>query len=369
MSEQTHIQNIHLRLEEDQSYDIYIGRGLFNQNLPDNEWLKTGNRAFLLVDERVSELYASEIEELRTGLNAESFIHLIPSGEQSKSMKEFQRALDFLLNNGVNRRSPLIAIGGGVTGDLAGFVAATAMRGIPLIHIPTTLLAMVDSSIGGKTGINHSSGKNLIGSFYQPKAVFCDINFLKTLDRRDWINGLSEVLKYGLIRDPQIVESCRELLNKGNFMESEKWDSLITKSVKIKADIVSQDAKESGLRELLNFGHTYGHAIENFTGYDAINHGEAVFAGMLAELQLGHLMGFEASPSMLKDFKSLYNLDLTALEGNIESLIELMKRDKKVKAGQIRLALVQRSGEAGVLEVNDHAMLAEAWSFMIKQFE
>ncbi len=364
MSEQLHIQ-----VQEELEYTIHIGNGLFSTDLARAEWFQSRNPVFLLIDERVSELYAQEIEVFRDSLEGESHVHVIPSGEQSKNMRQYEHALDFLLQKGASRQSPLIAMGGGVTGDLAGFVASTALRGIPLIQVATTLLAMVDSAIGGKTGINHSTGKNLIGSFYQPKAVYCDLNFLNTLDQRDWINGISEILKYGSIREPDIITQCQKLIQDQAFSSPGKWKDLISSSASIKADIVCRDAKEAGLRELLNFGHTFGHAIENFTGYDTINHGEAVFAGMLAELELGRLMGLEATPDILMDFRKLYNLDLKALKGNIASLNELMYRDKKVKDGRIRAALVEKAGTAAVYELVDEHQMKAAWEFIIKTFE
>ena len=362
-------KQIAVHTETIQDYKIHLGDQIFNNHL--SEFLSSVKieRAIMMVDSNVFQLYKSLISEFIQGASTNISLYTIPAGEQSKSLKELEKAIDFSLNLGVDRKTAIIAVGGGVIGDLSGYVAASLLRGLPLIHVPTTLLAMVDSSIGGKTGINHSSGKNLIGDFYQPSAIISDLNFLNSLHTRDWINGLSEILKYGIIRDFSIVENCSELLSRDDFKQGTKWIDLITKSAQIKIDIVQQDVLESGVREHLNFGHTFAHAIENFTGYGKITHGEAVYAGMLAALHAGRTMGFNAEPELIHSFKTLYNIDLSELDGNIDALLELMKRDKKSKSDRIRLVLAKDVENIVVQPIDDLSIIEEAWEYIINEFK
>lgn len=289
----------------------------------------------------------------------------IPAGEASKSMDRYRRVVDNVFSGPVRRNTPLIAVGGGVTGDLAGFLAATLMRGLPLYHIPTTLLAMVDSAVGGKTGINHPFGKNTIGSFYHPRAVLFDTAFLDTLPQREWLCGISEVLKYGYIQDPELLQNAVQLAQKTG-RNPELLMSVIESSVRIKSSIVSRDARESGIRSWLNFGHTFAHALETLDEYRNINHGEAVYAGMIAALYVSSFFGASVSDKALLDLKSVYNLDLKDYEARSGELVALMGHDKKNIDSSIRLVLLDDIGKPVLKKINDRSVLLDAWNYVFQ---
>lgn len=348
-----------------QHYRISVGRNLWKQV---REFLSknyTAAKLIIIIDEEVERLHGESIRVGCSDLFDDIQFNVIPRGEQSKSVDQWKSSLDAILGKGTERTTPLLAIGGGVTGDLAGFVAASALRGIPLIHMPTTLLAMVDSSIGGKTGINHNVGKNLIGSFYQPQAVFTDVEYLSTLPREEWINGLSEILKYAAIHSPSIFDSARECIAEG-FKPSEKWQKLISRSASIKVEVVEKDALESGVRAFLNFGHTFAHALEKNAGFGTISHGEAVLVGMLAAAFVSEKVGGKVTPNRFNDFIELYSIQYEASSTKISELIETMKQDKKVKEGNIRLVLLKEWGEPYIYTCNDEQFLHKAWEFALR---
>ena len=326
------------------------------------------NKVLLVVDEQVHSHHGENIEHAFSSEFDQVVTFVVPSGEKSKSVIQFNQIVDFVLNEGVERGTPLVAIGGGVVGDLSGYVAASVLRGIPLIHVPTTLLAMVDSAIGGKTGINHSTGKNLIGAFYQPKAVFSDVDFLRTLPKKEWVNGLSEIIKYGMIESPEILDKVAELTAGGEFAEPEAWIPVIAQSAAIKADIVSRDVKESGVREFLNFGHTFAHVIEAKGEYEAFSHGEAVFAGMFGAIEASNETGANIEMSNLMQFKPLYEVSLSKIGTNYPEFTELMLRDKKVKNQTIRLVLLNALGSPVVRPFTETAFIDECWKKVIKEF-
>src|SRR5699024_1939318 len=239
-------------------------------------------------------------------------------------------------------------------------------RGVPLLHLPTSLLAMVDSSIGGKTGVNHSAGKNLIGAFYQPDAVFSNTSFLNTLPEREWINGLAEMLKYAAISNPRLFEQLRQAVNSG-FTPNDRWEQLIYGSAKIKSDIVEADTFEAGWRTFLNFGHTFAHALENVSGYKTILHGEAVFAGMFAAVWLSQKkMGAAVEAAQFAPFKTLYDIGFPDID-KVDALIETMRTDKKVKNDNLRFILLEEWGRPAVETVNDEKLLKEAWQFALNE--
>jgi len=289
-------------------YTAVVGKDILETELRNQFGAKKPDKLFVLIDENVFRYHWKFIEAVLGTLASEIHHMTVPEGEGSKSVRFWSSTLDFILNEGVRRNTPLVVIGGGVTGDLGGFTAATCLRGIPLIHIPTTVLAMVDSSIGGKTGVNHITGKNLIGSFYQPKSVIADIRFLKSLPKNEWVNGLSEILKYGAIRDEKIFSDAEIFLNTNlKQIESKKLISLIAKCIKIKSDIVEEDEFESGVRAHLNYGHTFAHALEKACDFNSISHGEAVFLGMLAAQHLSNATGANLQTTKLNPFRSLYS--------------------------------------------------------------
>ena len=317
-------------------------------------FLKKGKKIGILVSKTVKKLYLERVvRSLRTkGYDVESF--LVPSGENNKNLRTVSDLYDQLIDSSFDRSSVIIALGGGITGDVSGFVAATLFRGIPFIQIPTTLLSQVDSSVGGKVGVNHPEGKNLIGSFYQPKIVLIDPTVLKTLDERELVCGFGEILKYGFIQDASLLELCFERKSEIlGLRDMELISEIISTSVKIKADIVIQDEKESGVRMLLNFGHTVGHAIEKSCGYGKFLHGEAVILGMCAALKLStEISGLD----MDKANKAIYELMRIKLGHDpahldIDSAMNAIRRDKKIRDGKLNFVLLKDIGKPEI--VND----------------
>jgi 3-dehydroquinate synthase len=273
----------------------------------------------------------------------------IPAGEANKTRESWARLTDQLLANGFGRDSTVIALGGGVVGDLAGFVAATFMRGVPFVQIPTTLLAMIDASIGGKTGVDTPAGKNLVGAFHPPKAVFSDPQVLATLSLDEIRSGFAEAIKHGVIADAPYLDAVAgrapEMLATGG-RESDSMLSLIVPSIEIKADIVSRDEREEGLRKVLNFGHTIGHAVELISGYSLL-HGEAVAIGMALESELAEKIGVAQTGTAATVKRVVQSVGLPAaipagIDGN--AVIEAMRSDKKGRSGSIRFALPLRIG-------------------------
>lgn len=345
-------------------YTVRIGRNLENDFTEFCSDHYSSRKIFIVIDARVNSLHHQKVRSYCENFFDELIFLEIPEGEASKSLDRWNKTINRVLNSGVERQTPLVAVGGGVAGDLGGFVAAAALRGLPLLHMPTSLLAMVDSSIGGKTGINHSSGKNLIGAFYQPDAVFADVDFLETLEQKEWINGLAEVLKYAAIRNPGLFDQLDSLV-KREFYPSENWVKVIAESAQIKIDIVEEDTLEAGKRAFLNFGHTFGHALENVLGYGNISHGEAVFVGMLAANYVSKKIGFKINKARFAPFIPLYSNELDSLPEDSSHLVKAMLSDKKVKDETIRLILLKEWGHPFIYECKDDEILHDAWSYAI----
>lgn len=358
---------IDVRIAHQQQYAIHVGQGL---GQPFAEFCNeqfSGNKVFVIIDEKVNTLHGSRIEKMCQPVFSDIHFLEVPEGEASKSLSKWQELVDKILKVGVERNTPILAVGGGVTGDLGGYVAASVLRGLPLLHMPTSLLAMVDSSIGGKTGINHATGKNLIGAFYQPQAVFADVSFLETLEQQEWITGMAEILKYAAIRDPDIFDELKILM--GNRLHpNERWEQVIRRSARIKTDIVEEDALESGKRAYLNFGHTFGHALEKVAGYGAISHGEAVFVGMIAATFFSQKLGHPVDDVRFESFVSLYQQQMNPLPNDVEKLVEAMKSDKKVKNKKLRLVLLNDWGSPYIYECSDPSTLHDAWKYSLAQF-
>ncbi|MGB0346102.1 MAG: 3-dehydroquinate synthase [Balneolaceae bacterium] len=360
-------ESISVSTHTSDKYRYHVGMGLLDEacSFISNTF---GNRKLIIIIDRNVHLHhISRIQEVFEPVFKKVLTYVVPPGEKSKSLDQLSSILDSVLKDGVERKTPILAIGGGVIGDLSGFVAASVLRGIPLIHMPTSLLAMVDSSIGGKTGINHSTGKNLIGAFYQPKAVFADIEFLDTLPEKEWVNGLSEIIKYGMIESPDILETLKSLTNEGKFARPKDWMNVIKQSAEIKINIVQRDVLEGGVRAYLNFGHTYGHVIEKAGKYVNFSHGEAVFAGMFGAVSASNESGHQMDIEHLNTFKSLYDIDLSNLP-DIETLIKWMHHDKKVDQNEIRLILLKDLGNPFIQTVQDEELLTKSWSYLIQQF-
>lgn len=351
--------SINIRIAQQTSYDVYTGRNIWDKVIAYFESHYSGRKLFIAIDSRVDQLHGQKVQEECKRYFQSCHVLQVPEGEESKSIQQWSLLQDKLLENGVERSTPLLAVGGGVTGDVAGFAAASVLRGIPLVHMPTSLLAMVDSSIGGKTGINHSVGKNLIGAFYQPDAVFTDIEFLETLDRREWIGGLAEMLKYAAIRKPALFDQLEQAVEAG-FKPSDQWLALIRESAQIKADIVQEDVHESGKRAWLNFGHTFAHALEKWAGYGNISHGEAVFTGMIAATYFSKMLGSSVEEIRFEPFKPLYNINVPGDE-TIPELIQVMQSDKKVKEQTIRLVLLKKWGAPYLKKCENELALHDSW--------
>lgn len=344
------------------SYPSIVGRDILNEALSDFFKEKQPDKMFVLIDENVFKHHWNRIQPILSNFVFNIHLLQVPEGEGSKSLRYWSKTVDFLLKNGARRNIPLMVIGGGVSGDLGGFTAATTLRGIPLIHIPTTVLAMVDSSIGGKTGVNHSTGKNLIGSFYQPQIVVADTRFLDTLPKREWTNGLSEILKYGAIRDDSVFDEAKIFLQPDtHLIKHEKLVPLITKCIQIKADIVEQDEFEGGIRAFLNYGHTFAHALEKACDFKKLSHGEAVYLGMIAAEKLSELTGADLGTTKLRPFRSLYAFRVTKDELSYELLNKYMKSDKKRTDQHIKFVLLKAWQKPEVKTVKNIAFINEAW--------
>jgi len=363
------IRSTTLRITNESTYTIQL---VHNELEKVSEYFLepiVSERALVIVDEQVHLYHRDWIESCLGKTFRYLSSYIVPSGEKSKNLSQFGSLLHWILEQPIERNTPVIVIGGGVVGDLGGFVAASTLRGLPLFHIPTTLLAMVDSSIGGKTGINHSTGKNVIGSFYQPVGVFADTHFLSTLDKKEWTNGLSEILKYACIQDQGIFTSLKALFDHNLGYEPSKWVDIIHRSAQIKTEIVAEDALEKGRREYLNFGHTFGHAIENIADYGTFSHGEAVFAGMYAAiLASNEFLNAQLDPNLILQYAPRYDFSLASLRSVIPDLIQQMRRDKKVQQSHIRLVLLQSIEAPIAYTVQEEDRLTDIWKQTIDMF-
>lgn len=353
--------NLEVTTRSANNYSVSI-----RQNWPEKDALPASDKILVAIDQNVNDYYGAELHSLFASSADEVLWHVVPSGEASKSMKEFNRIIDYALSNKIRRTTPLWAIGGGVTGDLAGFAAASLLRGVPLYHMPTTLLAMVDSAIGGKTGVNHKAGKNLIGAFYQPRQVWMNVSVLSTLPAREWNCGLAEILKYGCIAEYDLLEKSQRLIGGDDPQYHQELPEIIEESARIKIDIVNQDEKEAGVRSYLNFGHTFGHALEAFTGYSRFVHGEAVFIGLVAALWASREMGYPVNPDPLLSFVSRYNLSTLDLRSSVEDIVSLMDSDKKNLGKEIRIIVLKDWGKPGIIEIRDRELLQSAMDYALQ---
>ena len=337
-----HIETVNL---EDNSYPIFIGEGA-SLSLENFEGCIAGKDIAIVTNEVVAPLYLNEISDLFSNMNVIEYI--LPDGEQEKKLKTVHKIIDRLMEAGLGRDSTLIALGGGVVGDITGFTASIFMRGINFIQIPTTLLAQVDASVGGKTAVNHKAGKNLIGTFHQPKCVICDSRFLETLKATEISAGLSEIIKYGLIYDKEFFQWLQKNTQQILSNDPVAVAHAIQRSCAIKAEIVAQDEKEQSVRALLNFGHTFGHAIEKLTGYGNWTHGDAVAVGMVLAARLSENMSLITPEDVQNIEEALTAANLPILLPSIDptALLAAMKSDKKAKDRKIQLVLLKKIGEA-----------------------
>jgi 3-dehydroquinate synthase len=310
---------------------------------------------------KIGGLFGEALVKRLKGAGWRPVLLTIPPGERYKTLRTVNRIYDRLIEERFERNSPLIALGGGVIGDMTGFAAATYLRGVPYIQIPTTLLAQVDSSVGGKTGVDHPMGKNLIGAFHQPRLVWIDVDHLKTLPMRELRAGLAEVVKYGVIADASFFSFLEENVSAMLALDPDVLIPAIVRSCRIKADVVSRDEREGGLRAILNFGHTFAHGIETLTGYRIYRHGEAVAIGMVCAARLSHRMGL-CPPDVAERVQSL--LSRMGLPTRFPSLpftsfVDVLQRDKKVLRGEMRFVLPQRIGDVRLLGLREKRLLKE----------
>lgn len=343
----------------ERSYSIHIGPGLLSNKSSYSPAL-SGRRVLVVTNETIAPLYLHHLDAPLADARCEHLI--LPDGEAHKNLATLSLIYDKLMESNFGRDCVLIALGGGVIGDITGFAAASYQRGVDFIQIPTTLLAQVDSSVGGKTGVNHPRGKNMIGAFHQPRLVLADTDTLQTLPERELAAGLAEVIKYGLIRDPEFFAWLQENMPRLLQREPEALAHAITRSCENKAQVVAADEREAGQRALLNLGHTFGHAIEATLGYGEWLHGEAVGAGMCMAMDLSVRLGWLDSGERDSAVALIAAAGLpTAAPSSMspDQFMALMAHDKKVIAGQLRLVLMRGIGKAVVSADFDPAMLAE----------
>lgn len=337
------------------SYEILIGNKIYDQLINTINKLKLHKNILIIIDGNVEKLHKDFIKKRFSNYKNKIKYYILKPGESSKSYKGLNKIYSYLIENEFGRDSLVISIGGGVAGDLSGYVAATYMRGIQLVHIPTTLLAAVDSSVGGKTGINFEKKKNLIGSFYQPKLVLIDTYFLSSLPKNEITSGLGEIIKYAFLAENTFYDFVNNSINKIYNLDNKILEEIIYCSVLIKASVVREDEKETWLRKILNFGHTFGHAIESELNFK-IKHGEAVTAGIICALYLSNKIGI-ISKEDLEEFLSLpLKIKLPKIIGSInrKEIYNLMKLDKKTRNGKINFVLTSGIGKTLVdVEASD----------------
>jgi len=332
------------------SYSIRIAPGLLGRIGGECARLQLGQRCAIITDTNVGRRFAKPVFNSLAQAGFCPALIVVPAGETTKNLRTVQNCCDQLAAHRLERHSFIVALGGGVVGDLAGFVAATYLRGIPLIQVPTTLLAQVDSSVGGKTGVNLRAGKNLVGAFYQPRLVLCDLDTLQTLPEREFRAGLAEVIKYGIIRDAKLFARIERTLPAILERDQTVLAPVIARCCEIKAEIVGQDETEGGLRAILNFGHTIGHALENSAGYGKFLHGEAIAVGQVAAARLSQaVLGLPAREverieRLLARAGLPTQIRLTVARRR--KLFAAMRLDKKVRDGEIQFVLAPRIGRA-----------------------
>ena len=347
----------------DRSYPIHIGAGLISQVDLLLPHLKRKQVA-IVTNTTVAPLYLQKLAKPLRDAGVSVIEIILPDGEAYKNSETLNKIYDALLQNRCERSTTLIALGGGVIGDLTGYAAATFLRGVPFIQIPTTLLSQVDSSVGGKTGINHPLGKNMIGAFYQPKVVLADIDTLKTLPQRELSAGIAEVIKYGLIRDADFFDWLETNMSKLLSLDEAVTSYAIYRSCNNKAEVVAADEHEAGERALLNLGHTFGHAIENAMGYGVWLHGEAVAAGTMLAADLSQRLGWLKTEEVQR-IAALFaasSLPVQAPALGVEKYLDLMGLDKKVQDGKIRLVLQKGIGKAVITSEYDAETLRQTLS-------
>jgi len=354
----TPVETVHIHLG-DRSYPILIGAGLLSAP---STWadLPKGSSALIVTNTTVAPLYAAAVQVALAPHFAQVHVLALPDGEAHKGWEALNQIFDLLLAQACDRRTVLVALGGGVVGDMTGFAAACYMRGVPFVQVPTTLLAQVDSSVGGKTAINHPLGKNMIGAFYQPERVICDLHTLQSLPGRELSAGLAEVIKYGPIADMAFLDWIEAHLGDLLARDPAALAWAVQRSCQIKADVVGQDEREGGLRAILNFGHTFGHAIEAGLGFGEWLHGEAVGCGMVMAANLSERLGLVDAAFVQRLTRVIDRAGLPTVGPalGVDTYIHHMRVDKKAQAGDIRFVLINGPGHAVVRGAPD-ALVAD----------
>ena len=356
--------NITVNLPQD-SYAIAISPGSLAQLGSQLKQLKIGNKVLVVSNPEIFGYYGEACLKSLNDAGFETYSHLIPAGEEYKHLESIQQVYNVAQANHLERSSTFVALGGGVVGDMTGFAAATWLRGVNFVQVPTSLLAIVDASVGGKTGVNHPQGKNLIGAFYQPKLVAIDPNLLKTLPPREFRAGIAEVIKYGVIWDEDLFTKLEHhgQLDRLERVGDRLLEIMITRSCQAKAEVVSQDEKEAGLRAILNYGHTIGHAVESLTHYKQFVHGEAVAIGMVAAGKIAVVMGLWTAQEAQRQDALIAQAGLPTdipPELKIADILETIKSDKKVKAGKVRFILPTAIGKVIISERVTPEIIAQA---------
>jgi 3-dehydroquinate synthase len=345
------MQTVHVNLGP-RSYDIQIGAGNLAGVAQFVDVNQDDAHAVIVTDANVDDLYAEPVANALSEQGCEVDLLIVDAGEQSKSIDVAIELWDRMLDEGTDRKSTVVAVGGGVVGDLAGFVAATFARGLAFVQVPTTLLAQVDSSVGGKVGINLPGAKNMVGSFWQPRGVLIDVNVLQSLPEREFSAGMAEVVKYGVIQDADFFAYLERHVDAINARDAEVLTHIIQRSCQLKAEVVEQDEREeTGVRAILNYGHTFCHAFEAATGYEELLHGEGVAIGMLCASRLAERLGRvdAAFTKRQLDLLESFGLPTAVPEVAHDELIELMYHDKKVERGKLRFVLPSRLGHVEVV--------------------
>ena len=338
------------------AYDIHIGAGLLGDNVELRRHV-AGRQVFIVSNDTVARLYLDQVLSALDGFEVD--VHLMPDGEQHKTLATLEQVIGTMLEKGHNRSTTIFALGGGVVGDTAGFAAASYQRGVPFVQLPTTLLSQVDSSVGGKTAVNHASGKNMIGAFYQPKAVYIDTDTLRSLPERELSAGLAEVIKHGVLADSAYFDRVEQDIQALRSLDDERLITTIRGSCEIKASVVAADEKETGRRALLNFGHTFGHAIEVGLGYGQWLHGEAVGAGIVMAADLSRRLGRCSSDDAMRIKTLILNAGLpVAPPQNITEteMLGYMAKDRKATDEGMRFVLL--AGSIGTAELISDVPLA-----------
>jgi len=352
------------------SYPITIGSGILPAIGRLLKELDFSGSIALVSNTKVFPLYGAAVSRSLSACGFSCTEIILPDGEEFKTMASAEKICEAMLRARFDRTSVVVALGGGVVGDLSAFAASVYMRGIDFIQVPTTLLAQVDSSVGGKTGVNHPLGKNMIGTFWQPRLVWIDIDTLLSLPRREFAAGVAEIVKYGIIRDQEVFDFLEKNSQNVLNLEREPLTHIISRSCEIKADVVARDEREGGLRAILNFGHTIGHALETATGYTSFLHGEAVAVGMYVESEIARLLGIIGSEDVLRIRRLLSNYGLpSAIPGdiNLELFFDSMKLDKKAVSGTLRFILPDRIGNVTIHSAVPEPLIRQAVEQSIMQ--